>query len=150
MKNTETEEKWNSAALRISSKTKGVAEISRMLNVKPTSSSDKGTLTSPRNPHSRIREESVWILDSGLADSQPLDAHIAKLISHVEQNITVLKELLVECEIDMWCAFASNNGQGGFLLDAKLLKRLTVIPVDIIVSLYPSERGKPGPESKKS
>jgi hypothetical protein len=138
MQNIETEEKWNSVALRISSKTRSVAEISRMLNMKPTRSSDKGTLTSPRNPHSKIREESMWILDSDLTDSQPLEAHITKLIGYIEQNITVLKDLLVDCEIDMWCAFASNNGQGGFLLDAKLMKRLTVIPIDIIVSLYPS------------
>ncbi len=80
----------------------------------------------------------MWILDSGLTDSQPLDAHIEKLISYVEQNISVLRDMLVDCEIDMWCAFTSSNGQGGFLLDARLLKRLTVIPVDIMVSIYSS------------
>lgn len=132
-----TDNKWNSATLRISSNTISAAEITVILGVKPTNSYEKGTPVSSRNPKSLLRQESVWLLESGLDNSEPLDTHIAKLISLVEGKFDLFKELIPVCHIDIFCGFSSENGQGGFVLDAGLLKRLTAIPVDIVFDLYP-------------
>jgi hypothetical protein len=100
---------------------------------------EKGSRLSWSNPDSSISQENYWLLDSGLADSDPLDAHVTKLVSYIEQNISALKALLTDCEIDLWCAFASGTSQGGFVLDAELLKKLTAIPINLIIDLYPPE-----------
>lgn len=133
------EEKWSSATLRITSKSRSVTEISRLLKTEPTRSVEKGSRLSWSNPDSAVSKENCWLLDSGLADSDPLDAHIVKLVSYIEQNVSAIKTLLVDCEIDLWCAFASGTTQGGVVLGAGLLKRLTALPLNLIIDLYPPE-----------
>lgn len=131
-------ESRNSACLRISSKTLSAAEITNILKREPTRAYDKGTPFSSRNPKSRIRKESVWLLESGLESSESLDVHIEKLVLFVEENTDLLKNLLPISYIDIFCGFFSESGQGGFFLDSALLKRLTVLPIDIGFDLHTS------------
>jgi hypothetical protein len=133
------EDKWSSAILRINSKSRSIAEISRLLKTEPSRSIQNGSRLSWSNPDSAVSQENCWLLDSGLADSDPLEAHITKLITYIEQNASALKTLSTDCEIDLWCAFASGTTQGGVVLDAGLLKRFTAIPINLIIDLYPPE-----------
>lgn len=137
MVTAQNQEKWSSASLRISSKSLSVTRISSILKTEPSRSIEKGSPISLRIPSPPLSEESRWLLNSGVDDSEPLEEHIRKLLSYIEQNITAFKTLLVDCEVDMRCAFSSDSGQGGFVLDAELLKRLSAIPIDMVVSLYP-------------
>lgn len=132
------EENWNTASLRIGSKTMSAAQITDIMGVKPTQSYEKGTPLSSRNPKSAVRDETLWIKESGLDSSVGLNTHIASLISLIENKVDIFKELLPNCHIEIFCGFASQSGQGGFVLDAALLKRLTLIPLDITLDLYPS------------
>jgi len=99
----------------------------------PSRSIDKGQPVSGRNPQSRKSEESRWILDSALPDTTPLDEHVAALLAIVEKKAPVL----AKTDIEIRCAFSSENGQGGFVLRADVSKRLAEQRVDLIVSLYP-------------
>lgn len=133
------EGKWSSATLRVISESRSVRDITQLLNTEPSRSVEKGTRLSWSNPNSALSMEFRWLLDSGLPDSEPLNAHIMKLASYVETNMATLNSLRSDCEIDLWCAFASGNEQGGFILDATLLKKLTVIPINLVIDLYPPE-----------
>lgn len=135
----ELEKKWSSAALRISCKFKSVAEITKILGTEPSRSINKGAQVSTRGPNYPISEESRWILDSKVAETEPLEKHIEKLILYIEQHTIALKKLTSDCNIELWCTFSSDSGQGGFVLDANLLKRLTLFRIDLIVSLYSSD-----------
>lgn len=132
-------DKWSTASLRIVSKSRSVIEISKQLNLTPSRTVEKGSRLSWSNPNSALSEEHRWFLDSGLPDSEPLETHIEKLLFYIEQNATEIKLLLSDCEIDLCCGFASDTSQGGLVLDATLLKRLTATPINLYLDLYPPE-----------
>jgi hypothetical protein len=90
------------------------------------------------NPNRKIRQESSWILESGLDESEPLNLHINKLLLSIESKVERFKELMSVCDIEIFCGFSSENGQGGFVLDAELLKRMSIIPLDLVLDLYPA------------
>ncbi|MBD2776294.1 DUF4279 domain-containing protein [Iningainema tapete] len=58
------DEKWNSASLRIGSKTMSTAQITDIIEVQPTESYEKGTPLSRRNSKSAVRHETLWIKES--------------------------------------------------------------------------------------
>ncbi len=133
MKSSET---WSSAALRVYSKSMSVAEISNALGTAATSSHPKGVPVSLRNPNSPIREESLWVLDSGLNHDQPLEDHIKRLVEYIEQKSSILNTLLPHCEVELFCGFSTDSGQGGFAFEPDLLKKLTILPLVLIFDIY--------------
>lgn len=131
-----------SASLRISSKTLNVADITTILGMEPTRTHEKGEPFSSRNSRSRLRQESLWLLESGLDSSAPLDAHIEKLAASIEEKAVLLKNLIPICYMDIFCGVFSESGQGGFVFNSVILKKLTAIPIEIVFDLYlssPSE-----------
>lgn len=137
------DENWSTASLRIGSKTMSIGEITDIMGVKPTESYEKGTPLSRRNPKSAVRQESLWIKESGLDSSEPINTHISSLISLIENKVDLFKQLIPNCHIQIFCGFSSESGQGGFVLDAGLLKRLTLIPLDMTLDLYPPSHDRP-------
>ena len=135
----EDDKKWSSASLRISSEIITIKEICEILNTNASNSFAKGTLLDTRNPNSLLRPENLWILNSNLNDSLPLEKHIEELTNFLEQKSENLKKLIGKCEFEVFCGFSSTSGQGGVLLSANLLKRITVFPIDIVLDLYPPE-----------
>lgn len=130
-----------SASLRISSKTLNVADITTILGIEPTRTHEKGKPFSSRNP-SRLRQESLWLLESGLNSSEPLDAHMEKLADFIQDKAVLLKYLIPICYMDIFCGVFSESGQGGFVFNPVILKKLTAIPIEIVFDLYlssPSE-----------
>lgn len=131
-------EKWATASLRVHSRTMNAQEISLLLGEKPTRTAEKGQLKSLRNPKSAVFGEHLWLPESGL-DSTQLEDHIRILVDFIEKKLAAFEALAANCEIDIFCGYSASNGQGGFVLEANLLKRLTVIPIDIVIDLYNSE-----------
>jgi len=128
------------AVLRIISEIKSIDDISMIVETRPTKYFSKGQPYSKRNPNSKIREENIWILESGLSDRELLDSHIIQLLSFLKKRANVMKELQLECHIDIMCSFSSKNGQGGFTLEHELLRELSKYAIDLIVNLYPPGR----------
>jgi len=131
-----TEKPMASATLRIHSSTLSPGEISSRLKTPPTQSFLKGEKMSPRNPSSATSEENLWTLESRETESISLEAHILWLADFIEQSLPALKSLLTDCEIDIFCGYSSLTGQGGFTLDAEVMKRLSEIPIDITFDIY--------------
>lgn len=130
----------STAVLRIVSQKKSIEEISNILNTRPTSYCLIGQPYSQRNQNSKIREENIWLLENGLNKNESLELHIRQLLYFLKAKAEFVKELQLECEIDIVCSFSSEIGQGGFTLDHELLKDLTENSLDLVVNLYPPER----------
>ena len=133
----EDSKKWSSASLRISSELTNPTEITACLKCQPTSTRVKGQRVVPNHPNSYVMPRHSWTLDSGLDESLPLELHIAKLVEMIEEKQTVFKQLLQTCKIDIFCGFGSESGQGGFSLSPELFKRLTLLPIELVLDLYP-------------
>lgn len=124
------------ATLRIHTVNLSLEEISAILRVQPSQSFSKGERMSLRNPLSAVFEENVWMLESWAESSLPLEVHILQLVEFLEQRSPLVKRLIDSCDVDIFCQYSSANGQGGFTLEANVMKRLTAIPVDIIFDIY--------------
>jgi hypothetical protein len=138
------------ASLRISSKTLTAADITTTLGIEPTRQHEKGTPFSSRNPRSRLREASSWLLESDLSRSEPLEAHLEKLATLIEEKISQLKYLMTACQIDIFCGLFSESGQAGCVLNSLVIKRLAVLPIDIVFDCYvssPEEEDNSSPEA---
>ena len=138
------EDRRYSACLRICSKTMNVTEITNTLATVPTKAHDKGTPFSSRAAKSRLRQESLWLLESSLDRLEPLDAHLEKLAVFIEEKAAQLKNLISECNIDIFCGVFSESGQGGFVLDSVLLKKISLLPIDIVFDIYVSSSSEEG------
>lgn len=129
---------WTSAAFRIFSETISAEEISKRVNCQPTRCYAKGERCSKRNPRSSIREENLWILESGLTEQDTVEAHIVHFLSFLKENAEAIAELQPDCEFEVMCAFfSSEDVQADFTIDHKIIKELAAFPVILIVNLYP-------------
>ena len=130
--------KWSRAGLRIASKTLDPSKIGEMLGLEPTKMHVKGTPRSSR--HTAVWPASMWSLESPLSDSLALTDHLRFLLDLLEPKKGVLKQLSMDCDIDVFCGFSSGSGQGGFILDSATLSRLGALGLPLVLDLYP-----PGP-----
>ena len=130
------EQAYYRANISIKSKTISALEITETLKTQPTKSYEKGTPISSRNPLSKIREESVWILDSKVLEEKDLNIHIEQLICFVEERIGEFNKLKNTCNIEIFCGFFSDGKNGEVSLSPSLIKRLTIIPIDLVINLY--------------
>lgn len=129
-------DKWATATLRIHSRTLNAQKISALLRTEPTGAKVMGERLSSHNPSSAIAEAHLWRLESGLTSNRPLEEHIEKLVEFIEQKLPTFNELMKECESDLFCGYSSESGQGGFILESKMLKRLAAVHVDLVLDIY--------------
>jgi hypothetical protein len=95
---------------------------------------------SARNPASRVRDEGLWLLDSELDSSEPIDRHLLVLLERLEPRIDELGALAADASFDFFVGFASESGQGGVVIGSELLARLTRIQrASLTLDLYPPE-----------
>lgn len=127
---------WSTASLTISSDVLNCWEITEALNIQPSSCVNKGELISQRNPNSKKRTNTVWILESNLDKAERLEEHITTLVNFANQNSTILKQISAQATISIFCGYCPNNSQGSFLLSSDLLKKLSLVDLELIFDLY--------------
>lgn len=132
-------EKWAKASLRVFSDAVSIEDISALLGVAASHSYRKGQPVSSRN-EKVLRHESVWLLDSPLADSKDLTSHLEWLLDFIEPRLHVIRSLQTACHVDLFCLFASETGQGSVTLNSSLIGRLAKSGLDLLIDLFP-----PGP-----
>jgi hypothetical protein len=132
-------EKWHTASLRVTSKELSLFEIENLLGAAPDVGRDLGSPVRPEMPESPTREHSVWVLKSGLDESVPLEQHLAKLMSFVESHSDQIIELNSKAEIEFFCGFSSESGQGSLELSPSLIKEIAAFSIWIVLDLYPPE-----------
>lgn len=126
---------WETVSFRISSSELKATEITDLLGHIPSQSFERGELMSPRNPKSQTRDLSVWILESGLDSSEVLKRHLMILLEFIEKKEHQLSDLKGKCEFDIICGY-SLKSQGSIVFDSEIIKRLSILPLNIIFDLY--------------
>lgn len=136
--------KWTTLTFRIFSEELSPEEISHALGLEPTATRAKGELLSPTNPTSMRAKANLWRLDSGVAPTGTLTAHLSAMLDVVEAKGAALQELSRQCRFDFFAGFSSENQQAGDVVSHAVLARLAKWPIDLVLDLYPpSEAGRP-------
>jgi hypothetical protein len=130
---------WSRASLRIFGESLDPDESGSALGLTASRTHLKGELLSPAQK--TLRRESGWLLQSPLSKRGNLVEHLTWLLDAIEPKRDVVRQLSSKYRIDLFCGFASVNGQGGFTLDILTLTRLAELGVPLVLDLYP-----PGPE----
>src|SRR5437867_1564516 len=125
---------WILISLRISSEILTPAEISEMLGTKPTSSFEKGTLMSPSNPKSQVRDTNLWLWETELPNTRSLVPQLENLISFVEGKATEFRKLLLNCDMDVMCGYnqPSDSINRSIVLTSDLMERFAAFSLDLI------------------
>ena len=131
----------NKASLRISSEITYVKEVTDALGIDPDSFVEKGSRAVLNDPKSYVHLANMWRLESDIDESESLDAHLIRLIEFVESRISVFENLSETCEFDIFCGYFPNGYTGHISLSPELLKRLTTIPIKIIIKMYQPNSG---------
>jgi hypothetical protein len=139
----EGDDKWWRATLSIFSVTLTPQEISERLGLQPTRTHKQGQprgfrrkdgSTSP----SVVWKDSAWLLTSPLKPDRNLMEHVRWLLEKIEPKADIIKALSSDCTgIRFFCGFSSGNGQGGFVLEADTLSRISRLGLNIVLDLYP-------------
>jgi hypothetical protein len=133
----EGNEKWSTASFRIAGDALRPDQITATLSLEPTQSGVKGERFSTR--HSAVRRTSFWLLKCPLSDRLPLTEHLEWLLDLFEPKMDLINSIAEESKSMLLCGFSSENGQGGFTLDAKTLQRIARLGVALSVDLYPPQ-----------
>jgi hypothetical protein len=139
-------DRWTNATFRIISENLSIEDISAKINTKPTKYFKKGEPYSKKNPKSRVREETIWLLESQLSNQETIESHINYFLSFLKENEYGIKWLQEKCRFDIMCAYSSESGQGGFTIDHEVLKECAIYPLDLSINLYPPERNNENSE----
>lgn len=86
----------------------------------------------------QVREYSHWAIDSSNIDSRnDFDTHLSEILNFFDKKKKTFLQLKgEECEIDIFCFFSSDNGQGGAKLSAETMSRLTEEKLDLVFDVY--------------
>jgi hypothetical protein len=63
--------------------------------------------------------------------------HLNWLLDVLEPKSSLIKTLSKDYQVDLFCGFSSASGQGGFKLDATMLRRLGDLGIPLVLDLYP-------------
>jgi hypothetical protein len=122
------------ATLRVFSKVHTLPAIGELLG-EPTKGFSKGDEWAPGK---RMRETTLWALESTAGRSESLETHLWQLISFLDEKPQALSELK-DCKKDLFCMLGSDNGQGGATLSCALLRQIAKHGLDIVFDVYATE-----------
>ena len=103
-------------------------QITGHLRLAPTQVFRTGERMSARNPTSHVRDEALWLLESGLDSDEPIDRHFVALLEELEPRREELRALAADASLDFFAGFSSGSGQGGAVIASAVLARLAQIP----------------------
>ncbi|MEC4896184.1 MAG: DUF4279 domain-containing protein [Oscillatoria sp. PMC 1051.18] len=129
------------ATLTITSSTLSPQDITNHLRIKPTVSHKKGTLLNPKNPNSKIRNKSSWLLRSSMNRKDSLEDKINGLTNVIQDNLSLFKQIEKEIDVEIYCSFFLQEESDTFYLPSITITKLSLIPIDIIVTIYPFNGG---------
>jgi len=135
---THSSDKWARASLRVASARLSLEDITAALETPPTRGVRAGSPIGRLDP-THVRQESIWLLETSLGEGVSLDAHLEELTSFAEAHVQQMVQLRPSCDLDMRCAFASESGQGGFVISSNLLRRLGQLELELWIDLFPPE-----------
>ncbi|MET9626629.1 DUF4279 domain-containing protein [Lentzea sp. NPDC006480] len=133
---TEQEQHEYTASLRVFSERLTFADLVAVLG-EPTEGYDIGDPVSQRRPDGPRRKWAHWRLGSTAPRTQPLDEHIAELVTFAEAHSRGFDALGDKVLTDVFCGvFTADDSQGGFTLEADLIRRLGALNLVVGFDLY--------------
>lgn len=126
--------------LRIGSKTRTVAEISKLLRTVPTRSVEKNELLSPRSPNSARAQDFLWFLQAPYSANESAEKHFAFILSFLELHEDALRLIAQDAYMDIWVFVSSKSGRAELLIDHQRIMAISRLPVDIVFDLYPPQK----------
>jgi hypothetical protein len=139
--------KWFRASLGIWGEALRPDEITSQLDLKPTRIHIRGERKSSRVP--LLWKDSYWSLDCPInSESDPSD-HLRWLLDVLEPKSAMVREISARFRVEIWCGFSSENGQGGFTMDANTLQRIANLGIPMTLDLYPPEAGPSSEQTKQ-
>jgi hypothetical protein len=124
------------ASLRVSSQTLRLAELTATLG-QPTHGHDIGDPVSSRRPNAALHRHTMWLFESGLDRTTPVDKHIENLVAFVETHRQAVDSLRDQCMVDIFCGLFSGDGaQGGFTIEPGLSARLANLQLPLDLDIY--------------
>jgi Domain of unknown function (DUF4279) len=133
---------WVSSAVRVTSATARIDEISAALGMEPTRAHERGTLTSPRNPNSKRRDRLVWIVESDVPDEASLEDHLrwaAELGETIRERAAALPE---DWSGDIHIGWRPKESQEAVFLDRGLVAALAATSLNVLLTAYRIEPGE--------
>lgn len=121
---------WALASLRIASETLHAEEIGELLGRRATS-----TRTSEGEP-----AFAVWMLESGLAPTAPVEDHLYILMEMLSDHADALRQLVETATVEVWLSFSPGERHRSAVLDSKVLATLGNLGVDVVLDAYPAGR----------
>jgi Domain of unknown function (DUF4279) len=79
----------------------------------------------------------MWLIESGLDKRHTLDEHLAAIADRVEEQLGDFEAIRDACDIDIFCGiFSGDDGQGGFVIEPSLSKRLSRLRLTVAFDIY--------------
>jgi len=122
------------AAIRIVSGELSAAEIADGIGLRPSYAHSRGDSLASQK---RIATESLCLFGSELPDSAALEEHLRWAVRLLDQHRKRLVDLTGRCTLELVCSFSSSSGQGGVVIEHRVLKSLAAMPIDVVIDLFP-------------
>lgn len=129
----------NLATLVITSSVLMTKDITNYLGINPSKSHEIGTPLNPKIPNKNIREKSSWMLKSKLSRETLLEDKINELLDIIQDNLDLFRKIEKEIDIEIYCSFFLEKNNSTFCLSSTTLARISAIPIDMVVDIYPYE-----------
>lgn len=121
-----------SATLRVFGNSLDLEDISKTLNLLPTSIHRRGER---KGPHSTAYNDDLWAYQAPVPEDWPLDIHIQTLWSHLKEHKAYLLDLKRNFTVDVFCGYRSNSGIAGFQVSAQSLEIFVELDIPFGVSV---------------
>lgn len=125
---------WATASLRIASDKLSTDAITERLGLRPTS-----TRSAEGEP-----AFSVWVKESGLEPSAPIEDHLYILIEQFRDHAGAFAELCEFSTVEVWLSFSpAAAARRSSVLDHEALVELGQMGIDLVLDPYPAEGRAP-------
>ena len=132
----------NLATLAITSSILTAQDITDILQIQPTKSHEKGTSINLKNPGQVIRDKSSWLLQSKLSRELPIQEKLEEISTLIETNLIGFQTIEDRAEIEIYCSFFLKDKSDVFSLSSTIMRKISLITIDIIVAIYPCDHGE--------
>lgn len=121
-----------SASLRVFGPSLNLEEITKTLNLTPTSSHRVGERKGPTSPPFR---HDMWSYQPPVAETEPLEKHIDALWSAIKSHRDYLKHLKRSATVDVFLGYRSNCDMAGVEIPHTCLEMFTELEIPFGLSI---------------
>jgi hypothetical protein len=78
------------------------------------------------------REFTLWALESSKSPSSDFESHLGEILTYLKNRYSYMSTLRDNCEMDLFCLFSSDNGQGGAEISASTMKVISSYNLNLV------------------